>query len=237
MNFVAQTNWKTLGALLLVSATFLFSHNSYSICFTKKCKERERMIEERDRRDKERSFVENYINPEEFIYFDSKKSIIEYLYERACKDYPRTDHQDISKPAVVSVSEECPYAKEIDDLNWFLKGLADPGEPWNASDALDARPRRKLNCAGASENFIFLDYSQGGFVVQRYLKVYRLSISDSLLTMIFPNRRGSNASLFKDTKISCPAERKLNQCIKERVKEGGILSAIPCGSEAEDNNL
>lgn len=132
---------------------------------------------------------------------------MEYLYDRACIDHPQTGHPDISKPAIVSVSEECPYAKEINALERFLKYLADLGEPWNGPDALDARPRKKLNYAGASEKFFFLDYSQGGFVVQSYLDVYRLSISGSLLTPLFPNRRGGHTSLFKDAKISCPAER------------------------------
>ena len=57
-----------------------------------------------------------------------------------------------------------------------LGGIADPGQPFNATDVVDPKlPMRRLVVAAVSENYCIVTYWQGGIALRLETRIFKLS--------------------------------------------------------------
>jgi hypothetical protein len=93
-----------------------------------------------------------------------------------------------------------------------LGGIADPGGPFNSTDAMDRRlPRRQMVAAAVSERHCIVSYIQGGFTVTFKTSIFELSRDKARTIWISTSQGGLN---FLDLKKMVESGRMRNDLAK-----------------------
>jgi len=101
------------------------------------------------------------------------------------------------------------------------EGLADAGQPFNATDDVDPRlPMRSLVVAGLSQHYCALSYWEGGIVLT--FKTSILELSDGSARLVWVSR-GQGGFNLQDLKEMIESGKMHNDLPKETAKMTGTL--------------
>jgi hypothetical protein len=121
----------------------------------------------------------------------------------------------ITGPAQSQVFSEVKRASLLPKavLDHFEHGIADPGQPFNTTDAGDPKlPRNLLVVAAVSKQYCIVTYWQGGIVIEFQTSIFELSEGKAKLIWLSHSQGGLN---FRDLKAMVESGRMHNDLDKK----------------------